>query len=99
MALETQLAKKAVHDKLAAQLKTAGATLTSLQARAERAKANVELKAAADLIVKKAVMQEKLLELKSAGEDRWERVRQDAEVKLADFEKSVKDLSEKIKRG
>ena len=99
MALETKLSKRAVHDKLAAQLKTAEAALSTLKARAENAKADVELKATADLIVKKSVVQKKLLELKNAGEDRWERALRDVEAHIADFEKSVKDLNAKIKQG
>ncbi len=44
-------------------------------------------------------MQQKLLELKNAGEDRWDRVRRDVEAHIADFEKSVKDLDAKFKQG
>ena len=99
MALETKLARHAVHDKLAAQLKTAEAALSTLKARAEKVKANVELKAAANLIAKKPAMQQKLVDLKNAGKDRWERVRQDVETHIADFEKSVNDLNARIKQG
>lgn len=99
MTTETHLAKQAVQDKLASQLKTAEATLDTLKARAEAAKANVEVKAAAELIGKKPVIQQKLLELKKTGEDQWERARREVETHIAGFEKSVKDLDSKVKRS
>ncbi len=99
MNTEMHLAKQAMHDKLASQLKMAEATLDTLKARAEAAKANVEIKAIAELVSKKPVIHQKLGELKKAGENEWERAKRDAETHIAGFEKSVKDISSKVKRS
>lgn len=99
MNTDMHLAKQATHDKLASQLKTAEATLDTLKARAEAAKANVEIKAIAELVSKKPVIQQKLGALKKAGENEWERAKRDAETHIADFEKSVKGIGSKVKRS
>lgn len=97
MNTDMHLAKQAANDKLASQLKTAEATLDTLKARAEATKANVEMKAIAELVSKKSVIQQKLGELKRAGENDWEGAKRDAETRIADFEKSVKGIGSKVK--
>lgn len=99
MNTDLHLAKQATHDKLASQLRTAEATLDTLKARAEAAKANVEIKAIAELVRKKPVIQQKLGELRKAGDNEWERAKRDVETHIADFEKSVKGIGSKVKRS
>jgi multidrug resistance efflux pump len=93
--MTTDVAKKVVHDKLASQIKTAQATLDTLKARAETAKANLEIKAIAELLPKGLVIQQKLMELKNSSGDAWEQAKTDLEARIADFEKSVKGIESK----
>jgi hypothetical protein len=97
MTIEATAAKQAIHDKLEAQIKSAEAKLATLKARAEAAKANAEIKAITDLLPRKEVLHRKLQELKKSGEDRWEVVKNDLTVLIADFEKSVKEIEAKVK--
>ena len=97
MNLEATAAKKAIHDKLESQITTAEAKLATLKARAEVAKASAEIKAITDLLPRKEVLNRKLRELKKTGEDRWEVVKNDLTVLIADFEKSVKEIEAKAK--
>ena len=97
MTTDVNLAKHAIHDKLESQIKAAEAKLETLKARAEAAKANVEIKAIAELLTKKPLIQLKLQELKKTGGDRWEQAKADLETRIADFEKSVKGIESKAK--
>ena len=97
MSTEAKIAKQVIHDKLESQIKTAEAKLDTLKARAEAAKANLEIKAIAELLTKKPVIHQKLQELKTSGVDRWEHVKADLETRIADFEKSVKGIESKAK--
>jgi multidrug resistance efflux pump len=92
-----EIAKQAVHDKLESQIRTAEAKLEALKARAEVAKANLEIKAIAALLPKRQVIQQKLEELKNLGADCWEQAKTDLERRIAEFEKSVKALESKAK--
>jgi multidrug efflux pump subunit AcrA (membrane-fusion protein) len=97
MTIGTSTAKDAIHDKLESQLKTAQAKLDTLKARAEVSKANVEIKAIADLAAQKLEIHQKLHELKKAGDDKWEHAKKDLEARIAAFEKSVKGIDSKVK--
>lgn len=97
MSVEINVAKKAILDKLEAQVKTVAAKLDTLKARAETAKANIEIKAITELLARKQTILQKLQELKKSGEDRWAHVKTDIEAQIADFEKSVKELESKLK--
>jgi hypothetical protein len=66
-----------------AQIKTAEAKLATLKVRAETTKANIELKAIAELLPKKQAIQQKLQELKVSGRDRLERAKADLEARDA----------------
>jgi hypothetical protein len=94
---DAKIAKQAVHDKLESQIGTAEAKLEVLKARAEAAKANLEIKAIAALLPKKKAIQQKLQELKNLGAERWEQAKTDLERRIAEFEKSVKALESKAK--
>ena len=97
MSTGVNIAKQVIHDKFESQIKTVEAKLDSLKARAETAKANVEIKAIVELLAKTPVIQQKLHELKNAGGERWEQAKADLEARIADFEKSVKGLESKAK--
>jgi hypothetical protein len=98
MAIDTNdLAKQAVHDKLESQIKTAAAKLDTLKAQAETAKANLEIKAIAELSPKTEVIRQKFQELKQSGGAQWEQTKTDLEARLADFEKSIKGIESKAK--
>jgi len=97
MSADVYLAKQAIHDKLEVHVKTAEAKLEMLKAQAENAKANVEIKALAELLTKKLALQRELKGLKKLGGDRWEQAKADLEARIADFEKSVRDIESKAK--
>ena len=92
---EVNMAKQAIHDKLEAQIKTTEAKLDTLKAQAEMAKANLEIKAIAELLPKRQAIQQKLQELKKSGGDRWEQAKTDLEARIADLEKSMKAVESK----
>ena len=97
MSTSATTTKQAVHDKLESQIKLAEAKLHTLKAEAENAKANVEIKAIADLASKKLSIDRKLQELKKASGEAWNRANADLEALIADFQKSVKTIESKVK--
>jgi hypothetical protein len=97
MSTDVNLAKQGINDKLQSQIKMAEAKLDTLKARAESVKANVEIKAIAELVTKKHDLHQKLWELKNPGGNRWEQAKADLEAGIADFEKSVKGIESKAK--
>lgn len=97
MNIEATAAKKAIHDKLEAEIKTVEAKLDTLKARAEAGKANAEINILADLAIQKMEIHRKLQELKKAGEDRWEHAKVDLVARIAAFEKAVKGIEAKVK--
>ncbi len=97
MSTEVSTAKYAIRDKLESEIKTAEAKLDTLKARAEVAKANLELKAIAALAAQKLDLHEKLRELKASSEANLERVKKDLETRIAAFEKSIKEIEAKVK--
>jgi capsule polysaccharide export protein KpsE/RkpR len=97
MSTDVSLAKQAIHDKLESRIKTAEAELGTLKAQAENAKANVEIKAIAELLTKKHVIQQKVQELKKSDGGRLEHAKADLETRIADFEKLVKGIEPQAK--
>ena len=97
MNADMNVAKQTLLHKLEAQIKTVEAKLDTMNARAENAKADVEIKAIATLVPKKLAIQQKLQELKKSGGDRWEQTKADLEARIADLEKSVKAIESKVK--
>jgi len=97
MSIEVSTAKHVIHNKLESQIKTAGAKLDTLKARAEVAKANVEIKAIADLATQKLEIHQKLQELKKSSDDKWEHAKKDIEARIAAFEQSIKGIESKVK--
>jgi phage shock protein A len=96
MSTDVKLAKQAIHDKLESQINSAEAKLKTLKARAQTAKANVELKAITKLLTRKQTIAKKLKGLKKSGGDRFEQVRADIEARITDLEKSVKGIKSKV---
>ena len=90
-------ARKAVYDKVESQIHTIDAQLATLKAKAESAKADAELKAIANLATAKRTLDQKVVELKTAGEAAFEHAKADVEARMAEFNKSVKVIESKIK--
>ena len=97
MATGVGLAKQAVHDKFESQIKAAEAKLGTLKAQAESTKANVELKAIAELLTTKQAIQQKLHELKNSDGNQFDRAKADLETRIEDFEKSVRRIESRVK--
>ncbi|HWY58647.1 MAG TPA: hypothetical protein VNZ03_29555 [Terriglobales bacterium] len=88
-------AKLATHHQAKSETKAEEAKLNSLKARLDAIRTNVDAKAITELLTKKQVIQHKLQELKKSGGDRWEQAKADLEGRIADFEKSVKEIQSK----
>ncbi len=97
MSTEVNIAKQAIHDMLESKIKAAEAKLDTLKARAESAKANVEINAVKELLTKELVIRQKFQELKNSAGERWEQAKADLEARIADFEKTVKATESKVK--
>jgi phage shock protein A len=89
-------ARKAVADKVESQIHTFEAQVATLRAKAESAKADAQLAAIANLATAKRALDEKVAELKNAGEVTFERVRADVERRTAEFNKSLQALASRI---
>jgi hypothetical protein len=92
-------AKKAVYDKFESQIHTFEAQLSTLKAKAESAKADAELKAIANLVTAKRALDQKLAELKKTGEAAFQQAKAEVEVRIAEFDRSVKEIQSKITAG
>lgn len=95
MSTDVKLAKQAIHDKIGSQIKTAEAKLNTLKARAEAAKADIELKAITKLLTRKQAVLQKFHELKKSDAGQWERAKADLEARITELEKSVKGIESK----
>jgi len=89
-------ARKAVYDKVESQVHTFEAQLATLKTKAESAKADAELKAIASLATTKLTLDQKVRELKKAGEAAFQQAKTEVEARIADFETSVKAIESKI---
>jgi hypothetical protein len=92
-------ARKAVYDKIESQIHMFEAQLATLKAKSESAKADAELKAIANLATAKRALDQKVVELKKAGEAAFQQAKADVEARIADFDRSVKAIESKIKAG
>ena len=90
-------ARKAMYDKVESQIHTFEAQLATLKAKAESAKADAEIKAIANLATTKLALDQKIRELKNAGETAFEQAKADVDARLAEFGKSVKAVEAKVK--
>ncbi|HUL74322.1 MAG TPA: hypothetical protein VLT86_14545 [Vicinamibacterales bacterium] len=96
-AIKVNVARKAVYDKIESQIHLLEAELATLKAKAESAKADAQLRAIANLITTKRALDQKVAELKNAGEAAFEQAKADLEARMADFAESVKTIQSKIK--
>ena len=92
-------ARKAVYDKIESQIHMLEAELATLKAKAESAKADAELKAIANLLTAKRVLDQKVAELKKAGEAAFQQAKADVEARVAEYDRSVKAIQSKIEAG
>lgn len=90
-------ARKAVYDKVESQIQTFEAQLATLKAKAESTKADTELKAIANLATTKLALDQKVRELKKAGETAFQQAKTDVEARIAELSKAVKAIESKIK--
>lgn len=97
MSTATNAAKQAIHDKIESQIHTVQAKLETLKAKAESAKADAELKSIAELLKRKLAIDQKLNELKKAGDATYQQAKTDVESHVAELEKSVKAIEAKFK--
>jgi len=97
MSTETNMAKKAIHDKIESQINTVEAKLETLKAKAQATKANAELKLIADLLTTKQALDQKLSELKKSSETTYQQAKSDVESRVAQLEQSVKSIEAKFK--
>ena len=89
-------ARKAAYDKIESQIHTFEAQVATLKAKAESAKADAELKAIANLATAKRTLDQKVAELKSAGETAFQQVKADVEARVAEFDKSLQAIASRI---
>lgn len=92
-------ARKAVYDQFESQIHMFEAQLDTLKAKAESAKADAEVKAIAKLVTAKRALGQKVAELKKAGEAAFQQAKADVEARIADFDRSVKEIQSKIAAG
>src|SRR6478736_5037162 len=85
-------ARKAVYDKLESQIHTFEAQLATLRAKAESAKADAQLKAIANLVTAKRTLDQKVVELKNAGEAAFEQAKADLDARITEFQQTVKAI-------
>lgn len=92
-------ARKAVYDKFESQIHMFEAQLATLKAKAESAKADAELKAIANLVTATRALGQKVAELKKTGEAAFQQAKTDVEARIAEFDRSVKEIQSKITAG
>ena len=92
-------ARKAVYDKIESQIHTLEAQLATVKAKAESVKAGAELNAIAKLVTTKQALDQKVMELKNAGETAFQQAKADVEAQMAEFNKALSAIQSKIKGG
>jgi len=97
MTTVTQIARKAVHDKIESQIRIARAKLDALKARAESAKSNAELKGIVELLTKTRAIDRKVSDLKQSSEAVYNQTKSDIEARVAELEQSVQAIEAKFK--
>jgi len=93
----TSVARKAIHDRIDAQIRIAQAKLESLKARAESTKAKAELAAIVELLTRKQAIAQKISELKTSGEATYDQAKRDVEARIAELETSVQAIEARLK--
>jgi hypothetical protein len=93
----TNAAKKLIHDKIESQIKIATAKLETLKAKAQAAKATIELGLITDLLTKKHAIDRKVDDLKKSTDTTYQETKLDVESRLAELEKAVQAVEAKFK--
>jgi hypothetical protein len=89
---DVKLERDAIHEKFESQINTAEAKLNALKVRAKTAKVNFERKAITDLLTRKQEILQKLHDLKNLDGGQWEQAKADFESRIADLQKSLKEI-------
>jgi len=97
MSTEKNPVKKAVHDRIEAQINTVQAKLETLKAKAEATKAHDEVKAIAELLTSKRAIDRKLGDLKASSEATYQQAKADVESRVTALETSVNAIEAKFK--
>ena len=97
MTAEINMARKAVHDKIEAEISSVQAKLESLRAEAAAAKADAELKMIAELLTKKQAVDRQVAELKKSSASAFQRAKADVQSRVAELQKSVEAIQAKLK--
>jgi len=97
MSTEMNMARKAIHDKIEAEISSVQAKLDTLRAKAEANKADAELKMIAELLTRKQAVDHKLAELKKASESAYQQAKTDVQSRVAELEKAVQGIEAKFK--
>jgi len=90
-------ARKALHEKIQTQVKTALTKLEALKAKAESANSKAEQTTIADLLAKRQAIDRQLQELEKSSDTTYQRVKTDIESRAAELEKSVQAIEAKFK--
>jgi len=95
--LALNASRKAIVDKVEAEIHRFEAQLGTLKARAESVKADIELQAIVDLITAKRTLDRKLAALKQASNQAFEQIKTDLDARIASFARALKSIEAKIK--
>src|SRR5262245_12834312 len=90
-------ARKALHDRIHAQVSTAVTTLEALKAKADTANSKADQAAIADLLQARQAIDRQLQELEKTGSTTYQQVKTDVEARVASLEKSVRDIEARLK--
>jgi len=93
--------KDAYMQKIEAQMEELRAEVDRMKAKAEKADADAKLEykeQIEELRAKEHAAQEKLMELKNAGEDAWEDLKAGAEIATDSLGKAIKSASSRFKK-
>ena len=100
MSTQTEIAataaRKAVYDKVQAQVHTLDAQLATLKAKAESVKADAELKTIANLVTAKRALDRNVAELKDANEAAFQQAKATVDARIAELQQSVKTIESHI---
>ena len=96
MSIAAAATKHAIHDKIESRIKLAEANLEALKAKAETARADLEIKAIANLAAERLEIHQRFEELKKAADNVRDRLKKDLETRVSAFEKSIKGIESRL---
>jgi outer membrane protein TolC len=95
MSIDQTIAKQAIHDQLQAKASLAEASLQTVKARAEEAKATLQIKAIAALFPKTQLIRRELENLKQSNGSGWDKLKTGVEHRIAELENAIGKLQTK----